>query len=717
MAEEEIYKEGCSQNREVSWLRFDDRVLNEATDPAVPLLERLKFVSIYTSNLEEFFRVRVGSLYDMEKVKYNEIDKKSGLTAKGQLDAIYPMAKRGMKKRDKVYEELRREMAAAGIYDLDIDQCNKEEIKYLRKYYRQRVDPLLTAQIVDVHHPFPNLLTGRTYIAAVLRIHHKHSYAFVMVPPSLDDIIVLPEEDRVAFVHVGEVIRHNIDQLYPDAEVLETLKFKMTRSAYIDADDEAFDDITDYRKKMMKVLKERRKMNVTSITFSNKPSDELKDYLIGNLRLKPQMVFYSEAPFALKYAFRLPKFLNEEQKGKFLYPPYEPKLSPSLDYKKSIFDQILKKDVLLSYPYESMTPFLNLLKEAADDDSVVAIKITIYRLADHARLVEYLCQAAENGKEVDVLIELKARFDEQNNIDYSEILEESGCNVFYGFEHYKVHSKLCLITRNRGGKVENVALVSTGNFNENTARQYTDLALLTSRASIIRDAVDFFQNMMIGKLDGHYRTLWVAPISLKSNILRAIEAETEKGKDGYIFIKINGFTDEDIMYALMHASQAGVRVDMVIRGISCLLPGVPGKTDNIHIRSIVGRYLEHSRIYIFGRGKGEKMYISSADFMTRNTERRVEIAVPIMDRKIRNRIHDFVDLYLSDNVKARIMTSTGRYKKVKTGAEEISVQDEMMKMTKGAVRPAKVHRGREQAVVFKTKLSRDVIKGKREDQS
>lgn len=717
MAEEEIYKEGCSQNREVSWLRFDDRVLNEATDPAVPLLERLKFVSIYTSNLEEFFRVRVGSLYDMEKVKYNEIDKKSGLTAKGQLDAIYPMAKRGMKKRDKVYEELRREMAAAGIYDLDIDQCNKEEIKYLRKYYRQRVDPLLTAQIVDVHHPFPNLLTGRTYIAAVLRIHHKHSYAFVMVPPSLDDIIVLPEEDRVAFVHVGEVIRHNIDQLYPDAEVLETLKFKMTRSAYIDADDEAFDDITDYRKKMMKVLKERRKMNVTSITFSNKPSDELKDYLIGNLRLKPQMVFYSEAPFALKYAFRLPKFLNEEQKGKFLYPPYEPKLSPSLDYKKSIFDQILKKDVLLSYPYESMTPFLNLLKEAADDDSVVAIKITIYRLADHARLVEYLCQAAENGKEVDVLIELKARFDEQNNIDYSEILEESGCNVFYGFEHYKVHSKLCLITRSRGGKVENVALVSTGNFNENTARQYTDLALLTGRASIIRDAVDFFQNMMIGKLDGHYRTLWVAPISLKSNILCAIEAETEKGKDGYIFIKINGFTDEDIMYALMHASQAGVRVDMVIRGISCLLPGVPGKTDNIHIRSIVGRYLEHSRIYIFGTGKGEKMYISSADFMTRNTERRVEIAVPIMDRKIRNRIHDFVDLYLSDNVKARIMTSNGRYKKVKTGAEEISVQDEMMKMTKGVVRPAKVHRGREQAVVFKTKLSRDVIKGKKEEKS
>lgn len=717
MAEEEIYKEGCSQNREVSWLRFDDRVLSEATDPAVPLLERLKFVSIYTSNLEEFFRVRVGSLYDMEKVKYDEIDKKSGLTAKGQLDAIYPMAKRGMKKRDKVYEELRKEMATAGIYDLDIDQCNKEEIKYLRKYYRQRVDPLLTAQIVDAHHPFPNLLTGRTYIAAVLRIHHKHSYAFVMVPPSLDDIIVLPEEDRVAFVHVGEVIRHNIDQLYPDAEVLETLKFKMTRSAYIDADDEAFDDITDYRKKMMKVLKERRKMNVTSITFSNKPSDELKDYLVGNLKLKPQMVFYSEAPFSLKYAFRLPKFLNEEQKGKYLYPPYEPKLSPSLDYKKSIFDQILKKDVLLSYPYESMTPFLNLLKEAADDDSVVAIKITIYRLADHARLVEYLCQAAENGKEVDVLIELKARFDEQNNIDYSEILEESGCNVFYGFEHYKVHSKLCLITRNRGGKVENVALVATGNFNENTAKQYTDLALLTSRASITKDAVDFFQNMMIGKLDGHYRTLWVAPISLKSSILRAIEAETEKGKDGYIFIKINGFTDEDIMYALMHASQAGVRVDMVIRGISCLLPGVPGKTDNIHIRSIVGRYLEHSRIYIFGKGKGEKMYISSADFMTRNTERRVEIAVPIMDRKIRNRIHEFVDLYLSDNIKARIMTSNGRYKKVKTGSEKISVQDEMMKMTKGAVRPAKVHRGREQAVVFKTKLSRDVIKGKKEEKS
>jgi polyphosphate kinase len=685
--EEEVYKEGCTQNREISWLRFDDRCLNEAKDRTVPLLERLKFVSIFTSNLEEFFRVRVGSLYDMEKVKYDEIDKKSGLTAKGQLDLIYPMAKRELKKRDKVYHELRQEMADAGIYDLDIEQCNKEEIRYLRKYYRKRVDPLLTAQVVDAHHPFPNLLTGRTYIAAVLRAHHKHEYAFVMVPPSLDDIIILPEEDRLAFVHVGEVIRHNIDQLYPDAEVLETLKFKLARSAYIDADDEAFDDITDYRKKMMKVLKERRKMNVTSITFSNQPSAELKNYLVGNLKLKPQMVNYSQAPFSLKYAFRLPKFLNDEQKQKFLYPPYEPKMTPELDYKKSIFDQLLKKDVLLSYPYDSMGPFLNLVKEAANDDSVVAIKITIYRLANHARLVEYLCQAAENGKEVDVLIELKARFDEQNNIDYSEILEESGCNVFYGFEHYKVHSKLCLITRSRDEKIENVALVATGNFNENTAKQYTDLALMTSRASITRDAVDFFQNMMIGKLDGHYRTLWVAPISLKSNILASIEREIEKGPEGYIFIKINGFTDEDIIKALIRASQAGVYVDMVIRGISCLLPGVPGKTDNIHIRSIVGRYLEHSRIYIFGRGAGE----------------------------IRKRIHEFVDLYLADNVKARVMNKKGRYVKVKRndGEKAVSVQDEMMALTKGTTRASNAHRGKAQAVVFQTTLSKkEIISGK-----
>lgn len=700
--QEEFYKEGCTQNREVSWLRFDGRCLNEARDKSVPLLERLKFVSIYTSNLTEFFRVRVGSLYDMEKVKYDAVDHKSGLTAKGQLDLIYPMAKRGCKKRDKIYQELRKEMAKEGIYDLDVDDCTKEERRYIRRYYKAQVDPLLTAQIVDMHHPFPNLLTGVTYIVALLRMKKKEVYAFVSVPQSLGDIIVLPDEDRIAFVHIGEVIRHNIDQLYPDAEILETLKFKIARSAYIDPEDEAFDDITDYRKKMQKVLKERRKMNVTRIVFSNDHADRLKKYLMHNLKADRQMVFTCDCPFSLKYAFKLPKLLNDEQKKKYLYAPYEPKMTPALDYHKSLFDQLQKKDVLLSYPYDAMTPFLNLLKEAASDPDVLSIKITIYRLADHARLVEYLCEAAENGKEVDVLIELKARFDEQNNIDYSEILEDSGCNVFYGFEHYKVHSKICLITRKGEKGPEYAAMIATGNFNENTAKQYTDLGLLTSNRVIMEDAVNFFQNMMIGKLDGEYKALWVAPVSLKSNILKCIDEETEKGRDGYIFIKINGMTDEDIMAALIKASQAGVRVDMVIRGISCLLPGIEGKTENIHIRSIVGRYLEHSRIYIFGKGRNEKMYISSADFMTRNTERRVEIACPIRNKKIREQIHGYVDLYLSDNVKARVMGPNGRYKKVRADGEKISCQDEMMKRTKGTPKSSSHHRGTAKAVVFDT---------------
>lgn len=703
----DLYEMGCTQNREISWLRFDDRVLNEAKDESVPLLERLKFVSIYTSNLTEFFRVRVGSLYDMEKVKFDAVDNKSGLTAKGQLDAIYPAARRGCRKRDKVYAQLRQEMAKEGICDLDMDEVTKDEQKYLKKYYKTMVEPVLTAQIVDTHHPFPNLLNDHIYIAAVIRLKKHGVFGFVAIPPSLSDIVILPNEQQLRFVHTEDLVRYYAGSLFPDAQIQETLKFKIARSAYIDPEDEAFDDIHDYRKKMLKVLKERRKMHVTRIVLSDHPSRALGKYLFRHLDVNAQMQFVCTVPFSLKYAFSLGRCLNEEQQKKYLYPPYEPKLSPAFDYHQPLFDQILKKDVLLSYPYESMAPFLNLVKQSADDDNVVAIKITIYRLASHARLVEYLCQAAENGKEVDVLIELKARFDEQNNIDYSQKLEDSGCNVFYGFEHYKVHSKICLITRkDAGGRPQHVALVATGNFNENTAKQYTDLAFLTADKAIIADAVNFFQNMMIGKLDGTYKSLLVAPVSLKPTLLELIERETKKGPKGYIFVKINGLTDEDLIGALIEASQAGVRIDMVIRGISCLLPGIKGKTENIHIRSIVGRYLEHSRIYIFGTGRNQRMYISSADFMTRNTERRVEIACPIKDAEIRKRILAYVDLCLKDNVKARVMGTTGRYRKVHSAAEPLSCQDECMKLTKGAPDQPHRHKGTRQAVVFDTRFGK-----------
>lgn len=678
-----LYQQNASQNREVSWLRFDDRVLNEAKDASVPLLERLKFVAIYTSNLEEFFRVRVGSLKDLERGKYNTIDNKSGLTPKGQLDLIYPIAKRGCKKRDKIYTSLKKEMQEAGICDLDIAMLNKEQMRYVKKYYRQRIEPLLTAQIVDAHHPFPNFISGVTYIAAVLKKKKKTTmFAFVAVPPSLDDIVMLEDKDTISFVHTGEIIRHFIAKLYPDTKVVETLKFKLARSAYVDPEDEAFDDVEDYRKKMMKVLKERRKMNVTAIEFSEEPSKELKNYLISNLKIEPQMIFLRTSPFSFRYAYKLAKYLPTEKKTTLLYPPYEPKRTVKLN-PKNIFEQIQRKDVLLSYPYESMNTFLTLLKEAADDPDVVSIKITIYRLAKHARLVEYLCQAAQAGKEVDVLIELKARFDEQNNIDYSEILEEAGCHVFYGFEHYKVHAKICLITKQTDKGLENVVTISTGNFNENTAKLYTDLVMMSARKALVNDALAFFQNMFIGKLDGKYKALWVAPVDLKKNILESIRQETAKGKDGYIFFKINGISDEDIMQALMDASNAGVKVEMIVRGISCLLPHVPSRTENITVLSIVGRFLEHSRIYVFSKGRSEKMFISSADLMTRNTEHRVEIATPIYNSDLKKEIHTYIQTYMADNVKARVLQPTGRYRKVQEGQRDTDAQQILMETTKG----------------------------------
>ena len=680
----DLYKEGYTQNRELSWLHFDNRCLNEAKDKTVPVIERLKFVEIYTSNLTEFFMVRVGSLYDMNKASVTKVDNKSGLSPKGQLNAIYPAAKRGLKKRDTIFEELRRRMAQAGIEDIAVAECDKNEAKFLRKFFKNSIAPLLAPQIVDTHHPFPNLQTGTIYIAAVVRYSRRSVFAFIPVPSTLPVVITLPHKKKIRYVHTEDVIQAYAPEVFKDGEILETLKITVARSAYVDADDDVFSDILDYRKKMLRVLRERKKMNVTMMVCSKKPSDHMKKYLLTNLGITNREVFVCSAPMNLKYVYSLPSLLSDEQKAEMTYTPYEPKLTPALNYSRKLFPQIQKKDILLSYPYESMEPFLQLLKESADDPSVVSIKITIYRLASHARLVDYLCRAAENGKEVDVLIELKARFDEQNNIDYSERLEDAGCNVIYGFEKYKVHSKICLITRVEKGKASHVALLSTGNFNENTAKLYTDLSVLTANPKIINDGISFFQNMAIGKLDGEYDTLLVAPVTLKSTILDLIDEEIKKGEEGCIFAKVNSVTDEEIIVKLKEASCAGVKITLFVRGICCLVPGVAGKTENIEVRQIVGRYLEHSRIYVFGKGEEEKMYIASADFMTRNTERRVEIACPVLDKAVAERIHRIIDIYMADNTKVRVLFPTGRYHKIADVEEPVSAQQLMMDLTAGS---------------------------------
>ena len=682
----DIYKDGYTQNREISWLRFDERCLNEARDSSVPLLERLKFVSIFSSNLDEFFSVRVGSITDMKKYKPNFVDNKSGLTPEGQLKKIYQMSNRLCDRREDVFRDLKRALKKEGIHDLTIDECTKEEKEWIRKFFRSVVAPVLGGQIVDSRHPLPALQSGVVYAAGIMKYNGSDVFALVPIPSSLHKIVRLPgKKDVVRYVHMEDIVLANLESIFKGAVVSERIKFSLIRNADVSVDDDSFEENEDYLARMTEMLKKRKRMNLVRIELSRRLSESMAKHLEKYIKTDDRMIYVCNMPLDRKYMFQVGDLLPEEQAKRLSYDRYLPKMSEAFDYSKNLFDQIQKKDVLLSYPYESMDPFLLLIKEAAADPSVISIKITIYRLARKARLVDYLCLAAENGKEVDVLIELKARFDEQNNIDYSEKLMDAGCTVMYGFEDYKVHSKACLITRMQDRKTSHVALIATGNFNENTARQYTDFAYLTARAGIVRDTVAFFQNMMIGKLDGTYRYLLVSPVSMKQTVIELIDREIAKGEKGLITCKLNSITDEEIICKLHQASDAGVTVRLIVRGICCILPEVRGMTDNVHVRSIVGRYLEHSRIYQFGSGRDEKLYISSADFMTRNTERRVEVAVPIMDAAIRIRIHRYLELCFADNTKARSMDNAGKYHHIHGDEPDNSSQDILMATTKGSV--------------------------------
>ena len=705
-----LYKEGYTQNREISWLRFDERCLSEAKDESVPILERMKFISIFSSNLDEFFSVRVGSITDAKRLKKGLVDNKSGMTPEEQLKKIYAAANRLCQRREEIFRDLKKALKRENIHDLSLDECTKDERAWIRKFFRTAVAPTLGAQIVDSRHPLPMLQTETIYAAGLIRYNNADAFAIVAVPDNLHRIVRLPgEKDEVRYVHMEDIVLDNMDSIFKGMPVKEKLKFMVIRNADVDVDDDQFSDTYDYRDRMVEMLKKRKRKDLVRVELSRKLSPAMTKYLSKYIKAEDRMVYVSQMPLDRKYMFQIADLLPDELAKRMSYEPYTPKLSAAFNYDENLFDQVQKKDVLLSYPYESMDPFLLLVKEAAADPDVISIKITIYRLARKARLVDYLCLAAENGKEVDVLIELKARFDEQNNIDYSEKLMDAGCTVMYGFEDYKVHSKICLISRMRNRELSHVALIATGNFNENTARQYTDLAYLTARPGIVRDTVSFFQNMMVGKLDGAYRYLLVSPVSLKQTVIELIERETDKGEMGRITCKLNSITDEEVIEKLQEASAAGVRINLIIRGITCILPGVSGKTENIHIRSIVGRYLEHSRIYLFGSGQDEKLYISSADFMTRNTERRVEVACPISDPAIRETLRSYLDLCLADNVKARRMDKHGKYHHIHDDMEPLSCQDEMMKETKGSeqilpqgtIRPA--HRG----IIFDTKFKAD----------
>lgn len=666
-----------TQNRELSWLRFNQRVLEEAQDESVPLLERLKFVAIFTSNLDEFFMIRVGSLYDMAAADNRKADIRSGMTPGQQLEAIYEAVAPLYKERDKTYAEIKKQLHPYGVCGLGIKELEQQERKYVKKYFREQVLPVLSPQIVDANHPFPHLLNKEIYVTASLKRRDKTMLGIVPVPQYISNVIYLPGND-IRYIRMEKVILEYLELVFEQYQVSEKNYICVTRNADISPDDEALADSADFRHIMRETLHKRRRMAVVRLETANPLGKEMEKYFCGRFHITPECIFRTKMPMKADFIFGIAEKAPESMKRSLVYEPFAPQ-PPAGVSEGSMMEQAQKRDILLSYPYESMDPFLKLIKEAASDPDVMTIRITIYRLAKKARLVEYLCAAAENGKEVTVLIELRARFDEQNNIEWSERMEEAGCRVLYGFEGYKVHSKICLITYRSKNEIRYITQIGTGNYNEKTAKMYTDYSLITADRQIGEDAAVFFKNMSIGNLEGTYRHLIVSPSSLKQKVLALMDDEIAKGASGRIVMKMNSVTDMDFIRKTAEASQAGVRIDLIVRGICCILPGIPGRTENLRVTSIVGRYLEHPRVFAFGSGAEAKVYIGSADMMTRNTENRVEVACPVYDEKIRKELLHDLKVMLADNVKAREMRNDGSYRKKREAERQVNAQETFMK--------------------------------------
>ena len=671
-----------TQERELSWLRFNERVLEEAKDERVPLFERLKFAAIFTSNLDEFFMIRVGSITDMTLSKQTHVDSKSGLTPSQQLQAIFKTVPGLYKQRDKILSQLEKRLRTCNICNLAPSELDGKERKLVERWFRDYVQPVLSPMVVDSHHPFPHLSSSSLAIALSLRMGTERCFGLVPIPRNLPPYIQL-EERGLRYLLTEQVVLAYADTLFENYQVEEKCVVSVTRNADISPEDEDYDVGEDFRAHMQKVLKKRARLAPVRLEIQGGASPELQQYLCQRLNLTDAQVFHAKGPLNMGYVYSLENKLPQESAAALCYPPYTPQWPAGLAKGEKLIPQVLRRDALLFYPYQSMEPFLQLVREAANDPAVLSIKITIYRLASTAKLVEYLAAAAENGKDVTVLMELRARFDEQNNIAWAQRLEEAGCTILYGFEGYKVHSKICLITRREKGRIQYITQIGTGNYNEKTAKLYTDFCLMTASPAIGADGAVFFQNMATSNLNGEYHQLLVAPHGLKNRLLDLMDGEIEKarqGKPARIFVKVNSVTDRELIDKLAQASQAGVPVTMNVRGICCLRPGVPGLTDHIKVFSIVGRYLEHPRIYAFGVGEETRIYIGSADLMTRNTERRVEIACPVLDPAVRRQIRHYVELYCSDNEKARVLQPDGSYTRVERpeGAPGVDAQAALM---------------------------------------
>ena len=650
-------------NRELSWLKFNERVLEEAENPDNPLCERLTFASIYQSNLDEFYMVRVGSLVDQMFLSKDIRENKTNMTPKEQLEAVLSRTRKLNRKRDVIYEEIMDSLKEYGVQMLNFHKIEKEDRNYLERYFEAEVAPVISPSIVGKRQPFPFLRNREIYAVVVLETK-KGKEKLGIIPCSsagIQRLIPVPGKEGT-YMLSEELILHFVSKIFKGYHIKAKSLLRITRNADIDAD-ALYDEDLDYREFMVELIKARKKLAPIRLELSREMDGDVVETLCDYLDVNKNFVFRGDTPLDLSFVFQIQDGLRK--KTELFYEKRIPQKSPQFNTTEPILDQIAKKDRFLSYPYESIKPFLTMLHEAANDKDVVSIKMTLYRVAKQSKVVEALIEAAENGKEVFVLVELKARFDEENNIEWSRLLEDAGCHVIYGLDGYKVHSKLCQIVKKKGGNVEYYTQIGTGNYNEKTARLYTDLSLMTADPKIGTEAAQVFQALAMGETVEDMDHLLVAPKCLQNKVLAMIDAEIEHAKAGessYIGLKMNSLTDKRIIDKLAEASCAGVHVDMIVRGICCLIPEVEGKTENIHIISIVGRFLEHSRIYIFGTQERAKIYIASADFMTRNTLRRVEVAAPIEDPDIRMQIQEMFVTMLSDNRKARKMNSKGNYK-------------------------------------------------------
>ncbi len=666
-------------NRELSWLKFNERVLEEAADISVPVFERLKYISIFMNNLDEFFMIRVGSLQDQTLLKSPPVDNKTGLSPKEQISALLKQVRQLVSHKDAVYFSCVKKLARYNIRCLNMSELNEQDEGFIKDYYTREIYPLLSPQIIDNRHPFPFLVNKGIYIGVYFESHHDTSFGIIPAVGAFSRVVMLPGPGT-RYVLAEDIIFHYADMMFGSHDMLDKMVFRVTRNADIITDTTMFDEDTDFRFTMKELLKKRVKLAPVRLEIQGKLKKEFIRYICKKLNLDLNRVFITKSPLDLSHVPKIEDTLTEVQRNKLLFEPLVPQTPNHLRPEESMMAQAITRDLLLAYPFESMRPFIRLLYEAADDPAVVSIKITLYRVGKESEIIRSLIRAAENGKDVTAVVELRARFDEEDNIEWATRLSEAGCRVIYGIDTCKVHCKVTLITRKTDKSIQYISQIGTGNYNERTARQYTDLSLITANPEIGLDAVALFNDILVNNVQGTYRHLLVAPHSMRCSIIRLIQTEIEhaqKGENAMVFAKFNSLTDKDIIDKLIEASKAGVTIRLIIRGICCLRPGVPDETDNITVVSVVGRFLEHSRVYCFGEGPRKRIYISSADWMTRNTERRIEVACPVLDAAIAARIEAMMKTVFHDNVKARVLMRDGSYRRQTAPEDEKKINSQL----------------------------------------